>query len=156
MVIGGVRCQCADQAAFACVGLRCEVLSAEKMQATLWRKLIVNAAINPIASLLDGPNKVRSSSSCVCSFTCYNGALPSDTSRLTVRMRIPCPAKSVGACEWSRHCVSMVVGEAFAVAQSEHVPLDCTQEVAMRIASRSRVHASFNSLTACASLSNSP
>jgi ketopantoate reductase len=42
-------------------GLRCEVLSAGEMQAMLWRKLIVNAAINPIASLLGGPNKVRSS-----------------------------------------------------------------------------------------------
>lgn len=46
------------------LGLRCEVMAAGEMQATLWRKLIVNAGINPIASLLDGPNKVRWLRSC--------------------------------------------------------------------------------------------
>ncbi|RLN95292.1 hypothetical protein BBJ28_00019318 [Nothophytophthora sp. Chile5] len=39
-------------------GLRCELLEPGEMQAMLWRKLIVNAAINPLASLLDAPNKV--------------------------------------------------------------------------------------------------
>ncbi|EEY56044.1 uncharacterized protein PITG_08805 [Phytophthora infestans T30-4] len=43
-------------------GLRCEVLERNKMQAMLWRKLIVNAAINPLASLLDAPNKASSGS----------------------------------------------------------------------------------------------
>eukprot|EP00644_Phytophthora_capsici_P002488 jgi/Phyca11/533185/estExt2_fgenesh1_pg.C_PHYCAscaffold_110062 len=38
-------------------GLRCEVLETSKMQEMLWRKLIVNAAINPLASLLDAPNR---------------------------------------------------------------------------------------------------
>ncbi|KAL3665775.1 hypothetical protein V7S43_009204 [Phytophthora oleae] len=41
---------------FLAAGLRCEVLEASKMQAMLWRKLVVNAAINPLASLLDAPN----------------------------------------------------------------------------------------------------
>ncbi|GMF23745.1 unnamed protein product [Phytophthora lilii] len=39
-------------------GIHCEVLDESKMQAMLWRKLIVNAAINPLASLLDAPNRV--------------------------------------------------------------------------------------------------
>jgi len=43
--------------------------------------------------------------------------------------------KTVGGCEWSRRCVSMVVGEAFAAAQSERVPLDCTREVTLRVPS---------------------
>ncbi|KAK1946552.1 2-dehydropantoate 2-reductase [Phytophthora citrophthora] len=48
--------------------LRCEVLETSKMQAMLWRKLIVNAAINPLASLLDAPNRsiVSSESSREC------------------------------------------------------------------------------------------
>lgn len=72
-------------------GLRCEVLERNKMQAMLWRKLIVNAAINPLASLLDAPNK------------------------------------SVASSEGSRHCVQMVVQEAFAVAKSEQIPVNCSQ-----------------------------
>ncbi|EGZ10848.1 hypothetical protein PHYSODRAFT_317880 [Phytophthora sojae] len=47
---------------FHAAGIRCEVLDASKMQTTLWRKLIVNAAINPLASLLDAPNRVSSNS----------------------------------------------------------------------------------------------
>ncbi|POM68893.1 2-dehydropantoate 2-reductase [Phytophthora palmivora] len=47
---------------FRAAGLRCEVLEDRKMQAMLWRKLIVNAAINPLASLLDAPNKSVASS----------------------------------------------------------------------------------------------
>ncbi|RMX62319.1 hypothetical protein DD238_008309 [Peronospora effusa] len=42
---------------FLAAGLHCEVLDANEMQAMLWRKLIVNAAINPVASLLDAPNR---------------------------------------------------------------------------------------------------
>ncbi|KAG6622294.1 2-dehydropantoate 2-reductase [Phytophthora cinnamomi] len=42
---------------FLAAGINCEVLEASKMQAMLWRKLIVNAAINPLASLLDAPNR---------------------------------------------------------------------------------------------------
>ncbi|KAG1710215.1 hypothetical protein DVH05_017219 [Phytophthora capsici] len=42
---------------FHAAGLRCEVLETSKMQEMLWRKLIVNAAINPLASLLDAPNR---------------------------------------------------------------------------------------------------
>ncbi|OWZ01622.1 hypothetical protein PHMEG_00026954 [Phytophthora megakarya] len=42
---------------FLAAGLRCEMLERNKMQEMLWRKLIVNAAINPLASLLDAPNK---------------------------------------------------------------------------------------------------
>ncbi|KAG3013616.1 hypothetical protein PC123_g14322 [Phytophthora cactorum] len=47
---------------FLAAGLRCKVLEISEMQAMLWRKLIVNAAINPLASLLDAPNKSVASS----------------------------------------------------------------------------------------------
>ncbi|KAE9315089.1 hypothetical protein PF008_g19327 [Phytophthora fragariae] len=47
---------------FLAAGIRCEVLEASKMQGILWRKLIVNAAINPLASLLDAPNSSVASS----------------------------------------------------------------------------------------------
>ncbi|ETI31374.1 hypothetical protein, variant 4 [Phytophthora nicotianae CJ01A1] len=43
---------------FLAAGLRCEILEPSKMQAMLWRKLIVNAAINPLACLLNAPNKL--------------------------------------------------------------------------------------------------
>ncbi|CAI5746834.1 unnamed protein product [Peronospora destructor] len=47
---------------FLAAGLHCKVLDANEMQAMLWRKLIVNAAINPLASLLDAPNQSVASS----------------------------------------------------------------------------------------------
>ncbi|CAI5716343.1 unnamed protein product [Hyaloperonospora brassicae] len=71
-------------------GLHCQVLDSDAMQATLWHKLIVNAAINPLASVLDAPNL------------------------------------SVASSESSRQCVRLVVQEALAVAQCEHVLLDRT------------------------------
>lgn len=61
------------------------------MQATLWRKLIVNAAINPIASLLDGPNKVRSS--CLRLGIHRLQRCASSVRGLTARMRILCWAE---------------------------------------------------------------
>ncbi|KAH7468566.1 2-dehydropantoate 2-reductase [Phytophthora ramorum] len=76
---------------FLAAGIHCEVLKTGGMQAMLWRKLIVNAAINPLASLLNATNK------------------------------------SVANSEGSRRCVDMVVQEALAVAQSEQIPLSCTQ-----------------------------
>ncbi|KAL7683639.1 putative ketopantoate reductase ApbA/PanE, 6-phosphogluconate dehydrogenase-like domain superfamily [Plasmopara halstedii] len=41
---------------FQAAGLRCEVLETSAMQGMQWRKLIINAAINPLASLLNAPN----------------------------------------------------------------------------------------------------
>ncbi|GAB9472087.1 hypothetical protein Gpo141_00009279 [Globisporangium polare] len=78
--------------AMRAAGFQWEQLTADEMKAMQWRKLIVNAGINPIASILNAPNK------------------------------------SVGACEWSRAIVEAVVGEAFQVARSEQVALNCTQE----------------------------
>lgn len=37
--------------------------------------------------------------------------------------------QSVGACEWSQRCVSMVVREALAVARAEQVPLHSSEQV---------------------------
>lgn len=75
---------------FHAADLRCKVLDSSAMQAILWRKLIVNAAINPLACLLNAPNRVVASSKA------------------------------------SRSCVKMVVDEAFAVAQSEQIELNCS------------------------------
>ncbi|CAH0482739.1 unnamed protein product [Peronospora belbahrii] len=47
---------------FLAAGMHCEVLGADEMQAMLWRKLIVNAAINPIASILNTSNRSVASS----------------------------------------------------------------------------------------------
>lgn len=47
---------------FVCVcqraGVNAQLESPGKMQSRVWKKLIVNAAINPVACLLNGPNRV--------------------------------------------------------------------------------------------------
>uniref|UniRef100_A0AAV1UR46 2-dehydropantoate 2-reductase n=1 Tax=Peronospora matthiolae TaxID=2874970 RepID=A0AAV1UR46_9STRA len=43
-------------------GIHCKVLGSNEMQAMLWHKLIINAAINPLASLLNAPNRSVASS----------------------------------------------------------------------------------------------
>ena len=40
-------------------GIYCDVLDSHEAQATLWHKPIVNAATNPLASLLNTPNLVN-------------------------------------------------------------------------------------------------
>ncbi|KAF1783066.1 NAD(P)-binding domain [Phytophthora cactorum] len=95
---------------FLAAGLRCKVLEISEMQAMLWRKLIVNAAINPLASLLDAPNKV-------------NVRLSPSWHVLV----IPLTSLSVASSEGSRHCVNMVVQESLAVAKSEQIPLSFSQ-----------------------------
>ncbi len=49
---------CSDGLALSCLclGLNWQLLPPRAMQRILWRKLIVNAAINPIASVLNTPN----------------------------------------------------------------------------------------------------
>ncbi|DAZ94647.1 TPA: hypothetical protein N0F65_010734 [Lagenidium giganteum] len=55
LVPGGTRERLVQ--AMAATGLHFDVVDAATMQAILWKKLIVNAAINPIASLLDATNQ---------------------------------------------------------------------------------------------------
>lgn len=75
------------------IGFKLELLDHDQMKTILWRKLIVNASINPIASILNATNQ------------------------------------RVGACEWSRSCVSAIVHEAYAVAKGDNVELGCSVEV---------------------------
>lgn len=102
-------------------GFQWEQLTADEMKAMQWRKLIVNAGINPIASILNAPNKVW----------WLTGAVTFELHKVYLFMHCV-GLKSVGACEWSRAIVEAVVGEAFQVARSEQVALNCTQEVSIR------------------------
>ncbi|TDH66109.1 uncharacterized protein CCR75_002727 [Bremia lactucae] len=77
---------------FIAAGLRCKILEKTEMKGMLWRKLIINAAINPLASILNASNS------------------------------------SVAVNESCRQCVYMVVHEAYAVAKSVNISLDCSQD----------------------------